>query len=162
VHDRVAATGVVLVVENHHTYTSALRVLRDRDRGVGVLVYGAGTAFRGSVTYLADLDPPAITVWYFGDLDGEGLRIPARAAQTATAAGLPAVRPAAPLYERLLQRNRSRPAKRAYPPEEAVALAAWLPGPQRDRAAALLVAGRRLPQEAVTFEDLAELDAWLQ
>jgi hypothetical protein len=162
VHARVGATGVVLAVENHDTYASALRALRLNDRGIGVVAYGAGKAFCASVTYVAELDPPATAVWYFGDLDGEGLRIPALADQVARHARLPPVRPAAGLYGRLLERNRRRAAKRTYPPEEAVALAAWLPGPHQATASALLVDGHRLPQEAVTFEELAKPDLWLE
>ncbi len=160
VHARVSATGVVLVIENHNTYASALRALREDDRGVGVIAHGAGKAFCASVTFLAEFDPPATAVWYFGDLDGEGLAIPAKADHVARDAGLPAVRPAAPLYQRLLELDRRRRAKKAHPPEAAAALVIWLPAALEPAAAALLVAGQRLPQEAVTFEELYQLPRW--
>jgi hypothetical protein len=161
VHARVGDSGVLLVVENHHTYASALRALRGNARGIGVIAYGAGKAFCASVTYVTELDPPATEVWYFGDLDGAGLGIPARAHEVARDTGVPAARPAAPLYARLLELNRRRRAKRMYAPEEATMLAGWLPSRHRPAAVALLVAGHRLPQEAVTFEELSELDRWL-
>lgn len=54
VFKRVGPAPDVLVVENHHTYVSLCRVL-PRGSEVGIVVYGAGAHFKGSVTYLADL-----------------------------------------------------------------------------------------------------------
>ena len=54
VFETIGAAPGVLVVENHHTFVSLCRKL-PREGSVGVVVYGAGAHFKGSVTYLADL-----------------------------------------------------------------------------------------------------------
>jgi hypothetical protein len=56
VFQQVSGAPNAFVVENHRTYDSACSVLKTDQRDVGVLVYGAGRAFCGSVTYLADLE----------------------------------------------------------------------------------------------------------
>lgn len=95
----------MLVVENHHTYVSLCRTMPG-DSEVGVVVYGAGAHFRASVTYLADLQTRPRRVFYFGDLDVDGLDIPVRASRLATDAGLPTIEPAAVLYRLLLAHGR--------------------------------------------------------
>jgi uncharacterized protein with PIN domain len=102
----------VLVVENHHTYVSLSRAL-PRDGDVGVVVYGAGAHFKGSVTFLADLSTPR-RVLYFGDLDIDGLDIPVHASAVAVAAALPAIEPATALYRLLLDHGRPVPVE--HPP----------------------------------------------
>ena len=103
VYERVGDAPVALVIENHHTYDSARRVLSGSDRGIGFVVYGAGRAFEASVTYLADLGVSVERVAYFGDLDSAGLSIPVGASATWEQAGGSAIEPAGPLYRALLE-----------------------------------------------------------
>jgi hypothetical protein len=148
---RVSGAPVLLVIENHHTYDSFTRLLGPSS-GVGVLAYGAGSAFVGSVTYAADLAPPIEEIRYFGDLDAKGLRIPADADRV-RGPDLPHVRPAARLYERLLEVGVAATA----PPvsaETASQLVTWLPPALRNDVAALLRAGGRMAQEAVGHKAL--------
>lgn len=144
---------VLLVIENHHTFDSFARTLKPGS-GVGIVAYGAGNAFVGSVTYAADLPQSVEEIRYFGDIDSEGLRIPIDAGRVARAAGLPDVLPAADLYDRLLQigrvANDSKPISRA----AAERMAEWLPERLRTEVETLLVQGQRIAQEAVGLKAL--------
>ncbi len=140
----------VLVLENSHTYHSFARALADAGSAAGAAVYGAGRHFESSVHFLADLPFPARRVLYFGDLDAAGLQIPASASRSAQAAGLPAVQPAAGLYELLLACGRPAPSSGPAGP----APAAWLPEHLREPAARLLQAGQRIAQEWAGTEAL--------
>lgn len=154
VYERVGPGADALVVENHHTYVSLARTLPS-DGPVGTVIYGAGGHFKGSVTYLADLDARPRRVLYFGDLDVDGLDIPAYASNLAVGQGLPAVEPAAGLYRLLFDHGHPAvisPATRGLRSEQ---LVRWLPGELRDEAAALLRAKRRLAQEWVGAELLS-------
>jgi Uncharacterized protein conserved in bacteria C-term(DUF2220) len=150
----VSEAPVLLVIENHHTFHS-LSELLGPSNGVGVLAYGAGDAFVGSVTYAGDLGVGEIR--YFGDLDAKGLRIPA-AADRERGLGLPPVLPAVALYERLLSIGVPASAP-AVPADVARELAAWLPADLRVPVVSLLEGGRRLAQEAVGYKVVR---AWLR
>ncbi len=155
VFETVGPAPDVLVVENHHTFVSLCRVL-PREGNIGVVVYGAGAHFKGSVTFLADLPTPPRRVLYFGDLDIDGLDIPVRASAVAATAGLPAVQSTAVLYRLLL--DHGQPASVENPPSchRIRKLTAWLQDDIRADAAAVLVDGQRLAQEWVGTELLAE------
>jgi len=151
VFHRVSRAPVLLVIENHHTYDSFSRLLGP-ESGVGILAYGAGTAFVGSVTSAGDLPQPIEEIRYFGDLDAKGLLIPLDA-ERARGAGLRRIQPAGRLYDRLLQIG---VAASTQPISAGTAgrLAAWLPEEQRAEVEALLVNGRRMAQEAVGYKAL--------
>jgi len=155
VFQRIGCGSDVLVVENHHTYVSLCRALPG-DGEVGVLVYGAGAHFRASVTYLSDLQTRPRRVFYFGDLDADGLDIPVRASRLATETGLPTIEPAAVLYRLLLAHG--RPAQVENPPSQdrVRRLTPWLPEDVRSSLAAVLEDGKRIAQEWVGTELLAE------
>lgn len=147
----------MFVVENSAAYATFRQLLGD---GVefGVVVYGAGKHFVASVAYALELSPPPARILYFGDLDIEGLRIPARASERAVALGLPSVEPAEVFYELMLtQRSQPTTGRR----HRAVgAEVEWLPERLRRSAAAVLAADRRIPQEAVGFELLFGDPGW--
>jgi hypothetical protein len=73
--------------------------------------------------------------------------------------GLPPVRPATGLYAALLAHGRPG-AARAVSADRARDAVAWLAEEHRDPAHALLVAARRLAQEAVGRDVLAATDGW--
>ena len=160
VYERVGDAPVALVIENHHTYDSARRVLSGADRGIGFVVYGAGRAFEASVTYLADLGATVERVAYFGDLDSAGLSIPVGASATWEQAGGSAIEPAGPLYRALLT-TRVRRAGTVIADGGARQLVAWLPADLQEAARATLAAGLWIPQEAVGLEVLGALANWL-
>jgi len=152
----------LLVAENHHTYASLLEATRAHAahggpaRWVG---YGGGQQFCSAVASVPLLAPRPTRIWYFGDLDMRGLAIPALASATASAAGLPPVRPALPLYAALLDHGRKGPSA-AVAEDAAAAATAWL-GSLADQAAVVLTTGHRLAQEAVGLELLLEHPEWL-
>jgi Wadjet anti plasmid transformation system JetA-like protein len=152
---RISSAPVLLVIENHHTYDSFTRLL-DAGSGVGIVAYGAGNAFTATVTYASDLGRPFRQIAYFGDVDARGLRIPADASRVGAAAGLPEIRPAVRLYERLLRVGIRAPAS-PVTAETAGQLAAWLPATLRPEVEAMLVRGERMAQEAVGSNALRSL-----
>lgn len=159
VFQRVSDSSTALVLENHHTYDSACRVLKTDPRDIGVVVYGAGRAFCASVTYLADLDPAVKQAYYFGDLDSAGLSIPASAHLVGEAVGIAPVVPAVGLYRALLASPHRRPAG-PVPAVVVAGLIAWLPEELQAETSELLTSGHWLPQEAVGLEVMSSLDLW--
>lgn len=159
VYLRVSDVPTALVLENHHTYDSACRLLKTDPRDVGAVVYGAGRAFCASVTYLADLDPAVKQAYYFGDLDSAGLSIPASAHLVGQSVGVAPVVPAVGLYRALLASPHRRPAN-AVSAGAVAGLIAWLPEELQAETSELLTSGWWLPQEAVGLEVMASLDLW--
>jgi hypothetical protein len=161
-YERVGPGPGALVAENTATFHSLVRVIRDHhgQGPVGLVVFGEGRHFDASAPYLGQLEPPPSPVWYFGDLDAKGLATPQLANRRLADAGLVPVRPAAALYRLLLATG--APAKVKHPPTTAAlaGLVAWLPAELRD-AAAKLLAGHRLAQEAVGYERLRDVHGWL-
>lgn len=146
----------LLVLENLHTYDS-FRRWNARSGAYLAIVYGGGKAFAGMLDDLTRIavELGATEVDYFGDLDVEGLRIPAAAAHVLDARGLP-LRPALPWYDALLARGDASHARASEPLDDRRILA-WLPERLCEPVEALLVAGRRLPQELVGWELLVQL-----
>ncbi|HEV7402508.1 MAG TPA: Wadjet anti-phage system protein JetD domain-containing protein [Chthoniobacteraceae bacterium] len=140
------STGRLLVVENACTWETYARW--NHDAGLfSAIVYGGGNRFMDSVVRLCDLFAEvgaASRVFYFGDLDPQGLRIPRVASQAARRHGLPAIEPDLWSYQHLLAIG--KPSPQSDPSEAAEVDLAWL-GELREQAAALLKAGSRLAQE---------------
>src|SRR5262249_32656342 len=129
-----------------------------------LVVFGAGANFSASVCYLTELarEGPAASIQeirYFGDLDRRGLEIPIAADAAAREVGLPRVRPAIGLWERLL-RVGERAAHPLVDTSMAQRLVTWLPQPLRPGAQEVLVAGARFAQEAVGTKLLASDSTW--
>lgn len=154
VFERIGSGPDVLVIENHHTFVSLCRTL-PRDGNVGVVVYGAGAHFKGSVTFLADLQPPPRRALYFGDLDVNGLDIPAHASAVAVTAGLADIEAATLLYRLLLDHGHPVPVENPPSRYRVRKVTAWLPEKLRAAATAVLGDGQRLAQEWVGTELLA-------
>jgi hypothetical protein len=149
----VGDPGPVVCVENHATFRTLLRVLRTQASpqwAAVAWVQGRNTA---PLESLADLPFTVTRLDYLGDLDATGLAIATAACTTAQRAGVPAG-PAAQLWTLLAE----RPTRAGRKVDEGTAreLVAWLPQTVRERACALLVAGRAIPQEALRFEVLLD------
>jgi hypothetical protein len=159
----VGEGSVLLVVENSDTFHSLVTVLRGRnDHRVGLVGWGAGGGFEASVLSVADLGRAITEVHYFGDLDENGLRIPASAGLISEGAGLPPVRPATGLYTSMFSRGNPQPGQRRVPADTAADLTAWLDQIHREEAAKLLSGGHRLAQEWVGLSCLSHSDDWLR
>lgn len=151
---RTGEGPVLLVVENADTFDTLTRVLTAIPGDIGWVAWGAGAGFEASILSTADLTAVR-SIAYFGDLDADGLRIPASAAQTASQENLPPVRPATGLYRLLLAVGTPQAGQTPLPQEKAVELAGWLnDGPQAAQAAKLLMGGHRIAQEAVSRRTL--------
>lgn len=151
---RVSDVPTALVVENVATFHSLVDMLMVTPGPVGVVVYGAGNAFTRTVTGLLDPDVGRLThIWYFGDLDVTGLRIPQAASNKAVEVGLPLVLPQLGLYRLLLAHGRSE-STGVVSALDARTAAAWL-GTEAATAELVLTAGNRLAQEAVGLELLS-------
>ncbi|MGW4426644.1 Wadjet anti-phage system protein JetD domain-containing protein [Streptosporangium sp. NPDC004631] len=146
-YERVGVGGIVLVIENSDTFETISTLLAGNCGQVGYVAFGGGHAFEASVARIRRL-VDVTDIAYYGDLDDDGMTIPQRANVSAAALGLPPVRPAAGLYQLLVQQDIRAPALKRVDPLIAERRASWLPTTVRRRAADILVAGDRLPQEA--------------
>lgn len=154
---------LLLVVENSDTFDSLLTALRGRgDHWVGLVGWGAGTGFEASVLSIARINRTIAEIRYFGDLDENGLRVPANAAALAASAGLPLVRPAVGLYGAMFRRGAPQLGQRKLSTEAAADLARWLGPDHHAQAEQLLMTGERLAQEAVGLSYLSRHDDWLE
>ncbi|WP_133119107.1 Wadjet anti-phage system protein JetD domain-containing protein [Mycolicibacterium agri] len=100
----------LLVVENSDTYWVAVEALRNHltAHPVGVVAWGCGKSFPAQTPTLtidvAGRGPVGGTVWYWGDMDPEGLAIAVDAATASTHLGGPPVRPATALWAAMADR----------------------------------------------------------
>jgi hypothetical protein len=148
--------------ENSDTFDSILTVLRGRDdHRVGLVGWGAGTGFEASVLSIPLVGRPISEIRYFGDLDENGLRIPANASTITQSEGLTPVVPAPGLYRALLQRGVRQHGQRRLLLEATDKLVSWLDPTQRTAAGILLTEGARIAQEAVGLSYLTGHDDWL-
>lgn len=149
-----AAAQPVIVLENAATWHSYARWNQETAQ-FSAVIYGGGNRFVDGVAFLSEifreLGGPR-RVFYFGDLDAAGLRIPRRASARALMLGLPPVEPHVWSYYRLLEStaNFAQPAG-----DEAATLTdcEWL-GELAGAAHALCGANRRLAQEHIGWEFL--------
>lgn len=159
---RVSDGPLLLVAENSDTFYSLCTVLKARPGRVGLVGWGAGAAFTASVLSFAARAEGVSGIAYFGDLDANGLRIPAAANRLAEADGRPSVRPAVGLYEALRNAGREQPGQPITEEADLDSLVSWLDRRHRAWATDLLRAGRRLAQEAVGLTYLSRDDDWRQ
>lgn len=100
-----ASAQPIIVVENAATWHSYSRW--NAERGLfSAVVYGDGNRFIDGVRYLADIFAELgghRQVFYFGDLDPQGLRIPQTASRLARSLGLRSVEPHLWSYRKLLK-----------------------------------------------------------
>lgn len=148
--DFAAPGKPLLLVENHHTYWSLLQWNTTALR-YAAIAYGAGnTIMKSAAAVLAALrQSRASHIDYFGDLDPAGLAIPVGLNAGLAVLGAEPVRPAADIYELLINKGVRRPlgdGKRLVVGEAELA---WLPESLRVRVQAVFNAGEWLPQEGV-------------
>jgi hypothetical protein len=143
-------TGKILVVENAATWHSYTHWNLDKQLFSSV-VYGCGNCFLENIRHLADILAEFSSpqrVFYFGDLDRQGLRIPIEASKRATKMGLPTVEPDLWSYGHLLKIGKQQEVD--YDPPEASDMVGyeWL-APLADQVRVILESGNRLAQEHV-------------
>jgi hypothetical protein len=100
----VIDTGKILIIENAATWHSYSR-WNAQAQQYSAVVYGRGNCFAESVQHLAHIlseFSPRQRIFYFGDLDPQGLRIPIQASLKAIHIGLPPVEPDLLSYKHLI------------------------------------------------------------
>jgi hypothetical protein len=146
--------GPILIIENAATWHSYCRWNAER-KHFSAVVYGCGNRFLDGIRSLSDifaaLGGPR-RVFYFGDLDPQGLFIPKVASARAQAGGLPAVEPHLWSYRQLLTigAGHGQPWDGGLPSSEHCD---WL-GECAEPVRRLFAAGHRLAQEHVGWEFL--------
>lgn len=156
-HRKLGDGDTVLVVENSDTYATLRNLLEPAPGRIGYIAFGSGRAFEASVENIAELADIRRIV-YYGDLDAEGIAIPARASINGTQHGLPPVEPATVLYRLLLAHEPT--AGDIIDSERAHNLTAWLPGELQQAVHTLLAKGQRLAQEATSRNELSVEPDW--
>ena len=149
-----AADQPVIVLENAATWHTYDR-WNQATHQFSAVIYGGGNRFVDGVGFLGEifreLGGPR-RVFYFGDLDTAGLRIPRRASERALELGLPPVEPHHWSYHQLLSLVAA-----ASPADEPAAVTpadlAWL-GELAEAAHRFLGCGQRLAQEQLGWERL--------
>ncbi|MGA5200505.1 hypothetical protein [Streptomyces variegatus] len=144
-------------MENSDTYATFHDLLSKQPGRTRFIAFGAGRSFEASVSRLTEL-PGIHGILYYGDLDGDGLAIPARASLTALQHGLPPIQSATGLYRLLLGHTPTPSTPVA--DNRAQTLVAWLPTPLSAQAHSLLTAGQRLAQEATNRNQLSIDSSW--
>lgn len=153
--------GDWLVVENATTFrTLAARPTAVPD--VSLLIYGAGAQAQAGLSALLAEHPRPSTVWWFGDIDRDGLRFASGAATALAVEGLD-VRAHLPLYRALVRRGVTCPSRaRPLAEADATGLVSWIQDPEIERfAVEVLTTGRRAMQEQVGPRELAVVTAGL-
>ena len=144
----------IIVIENAATWHSYCR-WNAGQKLFSAVIYGCGNRFVDGVRYLGDifaeLGGPR-RIFYFGDLDPQGLLIPQEASNRAQAAGWPAIEAHLWSYRQLLDLGvgRGQPWEGESPPST---LCDWL-GELAVPVCTLFGSHRRLPQEHVAWEFL--------
>ena len=129
-----ARDEAVVVLENAATWHTFARWNADSCI-FSAVVYGCGNRFVEGIPYLCDLFEELggeRSIYYFGDLDPQGILIPLEANRRARALGLPAVSPHLPGYEALLKAGIEQPHQCEPLPREALAWLGELSDPVRD------------------------------
>ena len=149
-----AAGRRVLVVENHHSYWS-FGEWNASEKLYAAIVYGSGHEFAKSGVAMDQVlrETQGTEAEYFGDLDANGLAIPADFTARRTASGMPGVKPAERFYAWLLANGKPQPvegpAKRL-----SQSSADWLPSALRVKARTLIESRSRIAQECLSYEIL--------
>jgi hypothetical protein len=153
-----------LVIENYSTYHSFARWNR-KARVFSAIVYGHGDAFKTSAAGLAEVVGEWMwdgRLFYFGDLDPEGLLIPLAASATLSMIDLPALLPHRKCYLRLIERASTVP----LPVSEKLSLPSecrkWFDEEVAIQIDAWFARGVRLAQELVGWEELHRDDSFVR
>jgi len=142
-----------LVVENKTTYYALAEMLCET--AFTSLVYGGGWKAAANVAHLPkqlNLTDCEHSLYYFGDLDAEGIRI------WWSVNGKIKIKPAVPFYRALLARPAEYGKQTQRPDRQALEqFAAYFSQDERQKLSNLLSEGRYYPQEALSQDELQEI-----
>lgn len=149
-----AAAYPIIIVENAATWHSYCRWNAKRSL-FSAVVYGDGNRVVDGVQYLVDIFDEIggkRRIFYFGDLDPQGVLIPQEASGRGQLIGLPVFEPHAWSYRELLRFGADQ--GQLYECElPSTTLCDWL-GDSADAARILFASGKRLAQERMSWEFL--------
>ncbi len=138
----------LIVLENAATWHSFARA-NERSQQFSAVLYGQGNCFAERVPFIRQIFKEiggAQPLFYFGDLDAAGLRIPARAKRIAQQIGLPPIEPHVLTYRSLLDFAHNATKHNLHPATESDFQ--WL-GELSTEAWRLIGSDKRLAQEHV-------------
>ncbi len=153
-----AAHHPLIVIENAATWHSYCR-WNSEHAHFSAVIYGDGNRFADGIRYLADIFSElggTRPIFYFGDLDPQGLLIPQEASARATALGFPRVEPHLESYATLLRIGANREQPWEGEPASST-LCDWL-GELGHAAQQIFAARKRLAQEHLGWDVLCRVD----
>lgn len=142
----------LLVVENSDAYWVALDAAGAVDGPVGRVAFGSGRGFEQSIYALAEDPERPKLLWYWGDLDPDGIAIPTQAAKVAATLGLPALQPARALWAAMAELSGTAAGKVTW----AATAGTWLGAELWAATARVRSAGARVAQERLAPRVVAE------
>lgn len=146
----------VLIVENHHSYWS-FGEWNAGERCYAAIVYGSGHEFAKSGSAIDQVlrETGGSGAEYLGDLDANGLAIPADFTARRRASGMPGVQPAERFYAWLLSHGKPQRIEGTVkrPSQSSIN---WLPSALRDQVRALTDDRSRIAQECLGYEVLMQ------
>lgn len=161
--ERVGTPERLIIFENAAVYSIARSVLRSLHQPpYGLVAYGAGNRITASLADLLAHRGQLEAIDYVGDLDRDGLRIALAVHQIARSVSLPAVHPASVLHRAMLESSHRLGAKNGWPHHKRRAATAvddgrlveFLDPDLRPAVSALLIAGRRIPEEVLGPDEM--------
>lgn len=160
-NERFSTDPTLLVFENAAPYMLACRVMANCERpAFGRLAYGAGKQVLKAVRFLPMVEPPILEIQYVGDLDAEGMMIASEFQRMSKA--IP-VRPAGGFHAAMLASAVQLDSPGGWRTKDerqnicAVAGLDFLASEIRDQVSAMLLSGRRIPEEALSFATMTQL-----
>ncbi len=158
-----AAGNAVIVLENAASWHSYCRWNEQRG-GFSAVVYGDGNRFLDSVRYFPELFEElggVRPIFYFGDIDRQGLVIPQKASRSVREMGVPSMKPHLWSYRALLKidnRHFQREEKEGDEDGESAPVWEWMEDCSF-AAREIIVSGGRLAQEHLGWEFLRTISA---
>lgn len=161
---RVGDGPDVLVMENSDPYWAATGILKETTtHPVGLVIWGAGRSFPSQIPTLtvdiAGHGPVRGTVWYWGDMDPDGLAIAADASRISIENNGPPIRPAHHLWEAMA--DHPGQSQNEVDWSNAAAGIDWLGNSLAQRLNKICTSRARVPQEAVPTGVIVEWAALL-
>lgn len=154
-----------LIIENKDTYWSFVQLLSNHavSLDIDVLIYGEGKKIISSLRYLEFLKVDLDYLWYFGDIDREGIHIYLNLREAYPQLN---IKPFISGYEKLVNHTFDRilnrtPRAQAYRKEDVKDFSGYFASPYRDRIRNILDNGLYIPQEGLSLAGLIQEYAYV-
>lgn len=155
----------LVIFENAGPFAVARRVLGElATQPYDLIAYGGGRSVLAALGYIKTIERRVGSIHYVGDLDHAGLDIAWSARCCCKELGLPTLQPASELHMRMLSAADAFGHPLGWPAQERFSVANRerildvLSSKERERVGAILIAGRRIPEEVLGPDELR--DVW--